>query len=322
MAENAEANGAKFVFNSKVTNIIKKEGVFEITAEDGRTFASRAVVNAAGVYSDEINNLISARKLKIAGRRGEYCLYDKNAAIDVKRTIFQAPDKLGKGVLVSPTAHGNILIGPNAQDIEDKSGVETTGRGLADIFLRARLSVPGLTKKDIITQFAGIRARLAEGDDFIVGESDVEGFFNAVGIESPGLTAAPAIGKAIAEKVSEFLKAPKKSEFLAERKAIQRFAGKTSGQRRKLIEKNPLYGRVICRCEEVTEAEIVEAIRRGATDLDGVKRRTRAGMGRCQSGFCSPRVLEILARELNIPYTAVTKSGGKSYILIGKKGNE
>ena len=274
-------------------------------------------MNAAGVYSDMFNNMVSERKLHITPRRGDYILLDRSAEGFVRHTIFQLPTKLGKGVLVTPTVHGNTIVGPAAVDVDDKESTATTAEGIDSVIAKSALSVKGLPVRQVITSFAGLRAH-EDGHEFVLGEpEDAENFYNCAGIESPGLSAAPAIGVYIAGLIREKLHLSEKESFVAERKDILNPAKLSLEERNELIRREPAYGTIICRCESVTEGEIIDAIRRpvGARSLDGVKRRTRAGMGRCQAGFCSPKVMEILRRELNMDLTEVTKSGGGSYIV-------
>lgn len=316
LAENACVNGVEFYLNTEVKAVGKVEGGYRLETVKG-IFSARIVINAAGVYADDFHNMVSAEKLHIVPRKGEYCLFDKAAGNYVSHTVFQLPTEYGKGVLVTPTVHGNLLAGPTAMDIEDKEGVNTTGSGLADVLERGALSVGSLPAGKVITSFAGLRAHEA-GDDFVIGEAmDAKGFIDVAGIESPGLTSAPAIGEYVAEIVQGMMPAPKKADFIAERKGIQGMAAADREERQKLIRENPAYANVICRCELVTEGEILDAIHRplGATTLDGIKRRTRAGMGRCQSGFCSVKTVEILARELGKDMGEITKAGGKSVFL-------
>ena len=315
-AENAAANGAQFRFLTEVTNIIKKEEGFLLSTDRGE-IAATCVVNAAGVYADRMHNLVSTDKLSITPRRGEYVLLDREVGTLVGRTIFQLPGKLGKGVLVTPTAHGNLLVGPNARDLDDKENVETTAEGLDEIKSKALRSVPGIPYRAVITAFAGLRAHEA-GGDFVIGEvGDCPGFFDAAGIESPGLTSAPAIGEALARQIAEKLNAPVKAGFIATRKGFVQPAKLPPEVRAALIKERPDYGRIVCRCENVSEGEIVDAIRRvpGAVSLDGIKRRVRQGMGRCQAGFCTPRAMEILARELGVPMEQVAKNRPGSELL-------
>lgn len=319
-AENAATNGVKFRFGSEVTAIDKIDGGLQVTCADGFTAQAKYVVNAAGVYADVINNMISPDKMHITARKGDYELLDKTCGYMASHTLFQMPTKMGKGVLVTPTCHGNILVGPTATDVTDKDDVATTPEELASAFDRALLTMPSLNRRNIITQFSGLRAHL-DTDDFVIGESAaVKGLYNVAGIESPGLSSAPAIAVHVAEEIAKKLSLGKNANFVAERKGIPHFATLSDEERQKLVAENPLYGHIVCRCETVTEGEIVEAIRRkpGAVDMDGVKRRTRQGMGRCQAGFCTPRVMEILSRELGVPMTEVTKRGGNSQFVIGR----
>ena len=323
MAENAAVNGVEFKLETQVFSVKRKENHYLVTTSRGEV-ECLAVVNAAGVYADTFHNMVSGRRLHIIPRKGEYCLLDKKVGNYVHSTIFQLPTVYGKGVLVTPTVHGNLLIGPTAADIEDKEAVSTTGEGIADVQKRAALSVEKLPTKQIITSFAGLRAH-EEGGDFVLGEpEDAPGFFDAAGIESPGLTCAPALGEYLAGLVAERLKAEKKENFVAARKGIPNMALASEEERKKLIAENPAFADVVCRCELVTEGEILAAIHRpvGATTLDGVKRRTRAGMGRCQAGFCSPRTVELLARELNRDMAEITKNEKGSEFLTGYIKNE
>ena len=323
LAENAAVNGVEFHLNEGVKRV--QPGTVEgYTVETGKgTYETRIVVNAAGLYGDEIHNQVSGEKLHITPRKGEYCLMDKKIGQLVSHTIFQMPTAMGKGVLVTPTVHGNLMVGPTATDISDKEGVDTTAEGLDEVLKKAALSVKSLPRGVTITSFAGLRAH-EDHDDFILGEvKDAPGFFDAVGIESTGLTSAPAIGEWMAEKIVEKLrktqKVDEKKDFQETRKDIPNIASMDQAEAAALIAENPAYGTIICRCEKVTEGEIIDAIRRplGARSLDGIKRRTRAGMGRCQAGFCSTKVMDILARELGIPLEEVTKAGGASRMLTG-----
>lgn len=318
-AENAAENGVEFYLNTEVTDIKKQTENFTVITNKGN-FQTQYVINAAGVYADQIHNMVCDKKIEIVPRRGQYCLMDKAVGNLTKSTLFQLPTKLGKGVLVTPTVHGNILVGPNAEDLEDKEGINTTAEGLEDILLRGERSVRGLPKNKVITSFAGLRANEGSGDFIIKEAEDVKGFIDVAGIASPGLSASPAIGEYVAELMQKIAPAPMKSNFIATRKGIPNMAIATMEERKKLIEENPAYANVICRCELVTEGEILDAIRRplGATTLDGIKRRTRAGMGRCQSGFCSPKVVELLAGELGVDVSEVSKMGGKSTFIMGQ----
>lgn len=318
-AENAAANGVEFCFGHTVVGIDRQDGFFRVRCANGAVFKARTVINCAGVHADEINNLVCSEKLRITPRKGDYMLLDKTCGSVSDHTLFQLPTKLGKGILVTPTVHGNLLLGPTARDVADKDDVSTTAAELEEVFAKAAITVPTLSKRTVITQFSGLRAH-EDGDDFVVGESRIEHFYNVAGIESPGLTSAPAIAAAIARQVADKLSLAARQDFNPNRKGIPQFAALSNAERQRLIAENPLYGNVVCRCEMVTEGEIVDAIRRplGAKDLDGVKRRTRAGMGRCQAGFCTPRTMEILARELGKDLSEITKCGGGSWIVSGR----
>lgn len=318
-AENAADNGVKFVFEKKVASVAQNGRKLRVVCEDGDCYDADVVVNCAGLYSDELNNSLCEKKYKIVPRKGEYMLLDKTAGYLTGTTLFQLPTAMGKGILVVPSVHGNILLGPTAVDIEDKDCKDTTYDGLAEAFEKACITVPSLTKKQVITQFTGLRAH-ADAGDFVIGWAEDKPMYNLVGIESPGLTAAPAIAVHAAKEISSRLSLKENPSFNPVRKGIPCFATMTEKERAEIIKKNPLYGRIVCRCEVVTEGEIVDSINRpvGAKDLDGVKRRTRAGMGRCQSGFCSERVMEIIARERGIDMTEVTKSGKGSEIIVGR----
>lgn len=318
LAENANANGVDFRFNTKVTGFTRGEEGWTVHTEQG-DFRTRYVVNAAGVYADVLHNMVSPRKLHITPRRGDYCLLDRQVGGFVSHTVFQLPGKLGKGVLVSPTVHGNIIVGPTAIDIEDRDGTNTTAAGLEELIAKAGISVDNLPIRQTITSFAGLRAH-EDHHEFVIGEAeDAPGFVDCAGIESPGLTSAPAIGLTVAELLREKLGLREKEDFIATRKGLLDPKSLTWDAYQALIRENPAYGQIICRCEQVTEGEIIDAIRRplGARSLDGVKRRTRAGMGRCQAGFCSPRVMEILARELGVSQAEITKCGGASRLIVG-----
>ena len=318
MAENANTNGVEFHFNTEVKALTPAKDGWIIQTNHG-VVDSRYVINAAGVYSDVIHNMASARKIHITPRRGDYCLLDRTTGDFVKQTIFQLPGKLGKGVLVSPTVHGNTIVGPTAIDIEDKDGTNTTAQGLSELIEKAGSTVQGLPIRQVITSFAGLRAHEA-GHEFIIGEAeDAPGFIDCAGIESPGLTSSPAIGLTVADMMRDKLHLERNPDFNGTRKGILRPNELSEDERTALIKQNPAYGHIICRCESVSEGEILDAIHRplGANSLDGVKRRTRAGMGRCQAGFCTPRTMEILARELKADQSEITKRGGKSKLIMG-----
>lgn len=318
MAENACVNGVEFKFDTEVTGLHPIEGGWAIETNQG-TFETKYVVNAAGVYADTLHNMVSAKKIHITPRRGDYCLLDKTAGNLVSKTIFALPGKFGKGILVAPTVHGNLILGPTAIDIEDKEGTNTTREGLDQVITKCGMNVKNIPMRSVITSFAGLRAH-EDGHEFLIGElEDAPGFIDCAGIESPGLTSSPAIGEMVAEILREKLNLEKNENFVATRKGVLNPDALSKEERIELIRKNPAYGNIICRCEMITEGEILDAIHRplGAKSLDGVKRRTRAGMGRCQAGFCSPRTMEILARERHVSMFDITKSGGDSRIVVG-----
>ena len=329
LAENAADNGVEFQFDQEVKSIERKEEGYLVTAGEN-AYETRVVINAAGVYADRIHNLVSKAYMEITPRKGEYMLYDKKTGNIVNATLFQLPTALGKGILVTPTVHGNLLTGPTAQDIQDREGTDTSREGLSQVSERAALSVKQIPARDVITSFSGLRAHItawapAEGsekaaeEDFVIGEAaDAPGFIDVAGMESPGLSCAPATGEYVAELVRKLLNPAEKKNFISTRKGISNMALASDEERHRLISENPAYGNVICRCEMVTEGEILDAIHRtpGAVTVDGIKRRTRAGMGRCQSGFCNPRVVEILARELQKDESEIRKSGKDSWFLL------
>ena len=319
MAENAAANGFEFIFDAPVTRLSKTGTGFALETPSG-IYETRAVINAAGLGGDLLHNQLSPTKVSLQPRKGEYCLLDKKDGKLVDKTIFQLPGKYGKGILVTPTVHGNLLMGPTADDLEDREDTATTASGLANVIEKANLSVPKLPMRDVITSFAGLRARRTDGcDDFLL-EEPVPGYFAAIGIESPGLTAAPAIGEYMAELAAKRLALKKNEAFLSTRKGFVHPRELAPEARDALLRQQPEYGAIVCRCEQISEGEILDAIHRtpGARSLDGVKRRVRDGMGRCQGGFCSPRVLELLSRELNIPMELLTKGGGAGYVVLGR----
>lgn len=323
LAENAAVNGVEFFFRTKVERIGRKENGYEILTDHG-AFETKAVVNAAGVYSDEIHNMVCEKEdvFHITPRKGEYVLYDKKVGNLVNHTLFQLPTALGKGILVTPTVHGNLLTGPTAEDVEEKEQTDTSSGGLEKVFEKAALSIAEVPSRQAITSFAGLRAHGPKGD-FIIGEvKGAPGFFDVAAMESPGLSCAPAVGEYVAGMVNAYLKPEDKEDFVGSRKGIQSMALASAEERKRLIRENPAYANVICRCEMVTEGEILDAIRRplGATTTDGIKRRTRAGMGRCQAGFCLPRTVEILARELQVDESEILKAEeGSRYLLPGEE---
>ena len=324
-AENAAANGVSFTFDARVAKIEKGADGWKLTTDDGRTFEAKAVVNAAGVHSDELNNQVNPVKYNIQPRRGEYYMLDRSEGNAFKATIFQVPGPMGKGILVSPTVDGTVIVGPSSEDIADKEDKATTAEIMAKVTRLAKRSFPALPVRAAIKNFSGIRAHETTVSDFVLGEPEgVPGFFNALGVESPGLTSAPAIGEFLAEQVAARLGAAKKpAEAISDDVSYwPKTREMTPEELAEQVKKDPTYGRIICRCETVTEGEIRAAIRArvGARTLDGIKRRTRSGMGRCQGGFCTPRLLEILSQELGLPMEAFLESRAKAPEGSGKGG--
>lgn len=320
LMENGYKNGGDIILESEVVSIDKLEEIFIIKIKDGKEIKAKYIINAAGIYADKIHNMICKEKFKIIPRKGEYYVMDKSQGNIVNHTIFPCPSKVGKGILVTPTVHGNILVGPNAVDLEDKESLNTTSEGLKYI----RKSVAHITEKidfkESIRTFSGLRATFTI-NDFIIGEdSEVKGFIDVAGIKSPGLSSAPAIAEDIIKLLrNSGLNLMKNDNFIEVRTQV-RMSELSPLEKEELIKNQPLYGRMICRCEGITEGEIVDIIKNsfGKITLDGVKRRCRPGMGRCQGGFCGPRVQEIIARELNIKMEDVLLEKNDSIILYGK----
>lgn len=319
-AENAVQNGADYRFSFEVKSITPAEGGYAVS--DGETtLYARYVVNAAGLHADEIAALTGDCDFELYPRRGEYMLFDRRVSDCVRNVLFTLPGKYGKGILVAPTVDGNMLIGPNAHDVE-KENTEVTPEGLAEIHagaLKLMPSLPGL--RDVITSFAGQRPTPSTHDFIIKLSRHFPGVLHLAGIESPGLASSPAVAEYAVELLAEAgLRLQKRDDFDPHRRDSSCFRTMSDEQREALIARDPAYGRVICRCESVTEGEIVAAIRApmGATTIDGVKRRTRAGMGRCQGGFCMPKVAELLSRELGVPLDEIKKHDGDSRLLFGR----
>jgi len=315
---NAMDNGVKLICNFKVESIRKNENGFEILSGN-RVIETHYIINAAGLFSDEIANMVGDNSFTIHPRRGEYILLDKECGNLVSHTIFRTPSKMGKGILVSPTVDGNLLTGPTSEDITDKSDKSTTADGFAKIIKEANENVSDIMYHKTITSFCGLRAVGSTGD-FIIN-SPKPGFVNLAGIESPGLTASPAIAEYVVELLrKQGLVFVEKTNYTPYRENMHAFRLASIEEKNEIIKKDSSYGTIICRCEGVTEGEILHAIRTNPKprDLDGVKRRTRSQMGRCQGGFCSPYIMGLLARELEIPFEEVTKSGGASYMTTGR----
>lgn len=320
LAENAADNGAEIRLESKVTDIEKLEDGYRLNIGND-TIDAKYVINCAGVYAGELNEMVSTKDFEIYPRRGQYNILDKSAGNIIKHVIFQAPTKLGKGTLVAPTVHGNLLVGPDAEDIDDKDDTATTSERIHMIRQISKKTTTKIPFYTTITSFSGLRARPCTGDFIIEEAKEAKGFINVAGIESPGLSAAPAIAEYtidILKGIAGELKV--KEDFEPTRRPVIRFMELDDEEKAELIKKDSSYGRIICRCENITEGEIVDIINRnaGAKTVDAVKRRARPGMGRCQGGFCGPRVMEILARELGKDIKEIVKDGTDSYILTGE----
>ena len=319
IADHAALNGVSFRLNQKVLSVQKNpDGLFSVQTESGE-YLSRILVNCAGTSGAFLHNQLSADKLDMVYRRGQYYLLDHEKKLPFTHTVFQCPSAMGKGVLVTPTVHGNLLLGPTAEDIDDPMDTATTAEGLQEVFRKAALTWPDISIRTNITNFSGVRAHLTT-DDFVVGPcSDCPGYYEAIGIESPGLSSAPAIAKDLSAMIAEELGLQAKEEMIPFQVPAVSFRDMTEEEKSRAVAEDPAYGNIVCRCETVTEAEIRAAIRRpvGARTIDGVKRRTRAGMGRCQGGFCMPRVADIIAEETGVSLLDIRKDSGNSYILSG-----
>ena len=325
LMENAITNGVELKLENQVLNIkrIDDENYFEIKTNK-EIIKTKYIINAAGVYSDKINNLIGGNEFYIIPRKGEYKILDKSEGYKANHTLFTCPTEKGKGVLVTQTVHGNLLVGPNAQVVE-KDDVTTSKAGLKEIMAGGRKSIPNIDFSKTITSFAGVRATPNTGDFMIFKSEIAKGFINVAGIESPGLASAPAIALYVEDLLRELMDENKEElkinkNFNPIREKNKPFMEMSSAEQKEILSKNDKYKTIICRCENITEGEIVDAINRpcGAKTVDGVKRRVRPGMGRCQGGFCGPKVVEIIARELNITPEDVLKDYENSNMLVGK----
>ncbi len=314
---NAMDNGVELKRNFEVTSI-KKEKDFFIVCSNDEEIQTKYIVNCAGLYSDEIAKMVGDNSVVVTPRRGEYILLDKECGNLVGCTVFSCPTKAGKGILVTPTVDGNLLLGPTSENITDKEDKSTTAKGFDGIIADARKKVNGLALNKSITSFCGLRAAGNTGDFIIT--TPVKGFVNLAGIESPGLSSAPAIAEEVVTLLAEQGIILKEKENYNPIREIVEFSSLTIEEKNEIIKKDKSFGKIVCRCERITEGEILQAIRTNPKplDLDGIKRRTRAQMGRCQGGFCSPYIMELLSRETGVPKTEITKSGKNSKMLIGK----
>ena len=323
-AENAAENGVEFLFDHAVCGIERVEGGFVVLTRNGSAFSARAVVNCAGVHADEVNNLVSARKLCIEPVKGEYLLYHNALAGAFRRSVFQAPDARGKGTLVSPVLFGNIFIGPNASAADGKDDVATTPEGQAQVLERARRIWPAAATDKVIATYAGLRARDASGSgDFVIGEApDAEGFFNAACIDSPGLASAPAIAVDLARMVANRLGAGLRADFDPQRVPAPLLAMMQEDAVARLVDGNPAYGVPVCKCCHVSEGEIVDALHRPipVLSLDALKWRTGATMGPCHGGRCTARIVQLVMRELGEDGSRIQKRLQGSHLVVSGEG--
>jgi len=319
LAENAVENGVELLLNHEVLDI-KKNDTFKVITNEG-VIETKYLINCAGVFADEIHNMIAEKSFEIKAWKGQYYLLDKMKEPVVNSIMFQCPTDKGKGILILPTVHNNTLIGPDSEMFDDKDDVETDSDNLSFIQEKAKRTVHNLPMNQVITSFAGLRAKPSTKDFIIEEVKDVPGFFDVAGIESPGLSSAPAIAVYVADLVKAKYEDLKENiAFNPIRKAVPHFMSLSNEEKQALIAKDARYGRIVCRCEWITEGEIVESIHRkvGATTVDGVKRRVRPGMGRCQGGFCGAKVMEILSRELKKDIKTIVKDRSDSYIITGE----
>lgn len=321
LAENAVTNGVKFLLSTKVIDIVVEEGKVKKVITDKGEISTKYVINAAGLYCDEIAETVNLCDFKVHPRKGQFFILDRAANYNINQIILPVPTKHTKGKLISPTVHGNVLIGPTAEDQDDKKDKSVTTAGMEEVLNGVTKLVPKISSKDAITEYAGLRPTRTPEGYYVSASKEVEGYIGVTGIRSTGLTSSVALGVYVANILNEVgLKLVKKSDFNPIRKGIPKIANMDKEEQAKLIKENPKYGRIICRCESITEGEIVDAINSpiGAKSLDAVKRRLRPGMGRCQGGFCTPRVIEILSRELNVPYESIRKNNEGSNIIVKK----
>ena len=315
---NAMDNGVQFTRNFAIANVEKTDDMFTVTAQDGRQVQGKYLINCAGCFADDIADMVGDKFYQIIPRAGEYMLLDKAEGSRVSHTIFQTPGKEGKGILVTPTNHGNLLTGPTAVQVENGESTETTGYYLSEVQRLGSRSIPSVNFRQVITSFTGVRASVA-GGDFIIKMSDkVDGFVHVAGIDSPGLTCCVSIAKYVLDILKEAgVQLVEKENWDGTREDMHSFGKMSLEEKNALIAENPSYGKIICRCETVTEGEIIAAITKNpvALDMDGVKRRTRSGMGRCQGGFCSSYVMKLIAQYTDTDMTTVTKNGGGSNML-------
>ncbi|MBQ7726109.1 MAG: NAD(P)/FAD-dependent oxidoreductase [Clostridia bacterium] len=317
---NAMDNGAELLRNFEIVKMEKPDDAFLVTAADGRQVTARYFINCAGTFADRVAALAGDPSFSIIPRAGEYLLLDKTEGTTVSHTIFQVPTEKGKGVLVTPTADGNLLLGPTADPVDDPEGTATTAAGLDMVSALARKSVPNVNTRNVITSFAGVRASTKQGDFLIQNSEIVPGLVHAAAIDSPGLSSCVAIAKYVVNLLKESgLELIENPDFDGTREDVHAFRHMSDEEKDAYIQSHPAYGRIICRCETVSEGEIIDALHRNpaAWDVDGIKRRTRSGMGRCQGGFCSPYVMRLIEKETGRSMEEITKKGRGSQMVEG-----
>lgn len=321
LVENAMDNGVKLNLEEKVEKIIKDEQGYAVVTDKG-IYLTKTIINAAGVFADEVSNLVNEKKYQLIPRKGEYFVLDHFSEPYVTHTLFSVPSSKGKGVLVTPSTHGNYLIGPSSMFIDDKEDEATNKDTLDEVIKQAYRLVDKIPMNHLIREFAGLRA-YHESNDFVINQL-TPGFINVLGMQSPGLASAPATSLMVEEMVKENLKLVLKDDYIKTRRPLYRLNKKSLEERDALIRQNPQFANMICRCEQISEGEIVDAIRRncGARTIKGVKKRVRPGFGKCQGGFCEPLVMKILSRELGIDMKDVTYNNRGSYILQNKTKGE
>lgn len=321
LAENANENGVKFLLNTEVTDIKVEDGAVKAVETTAGTIETDYVVNAAALHCDDIAAMVGKADYKVVARRGQFYILDKNTTCKVSNIVLPIPTKVTKGKLMTPTIHGNMLVGPTAEDLDDKVDVSVTTEGLNSIYADVSRMIPNVNIRDTITQYSGLRPNRNPEGLHVDTYEDLKGYVNLSGVRSTGLTLSVSMGKYVVERLKGIgCELTFKENYKAVRKGIPRFHELSREEQEKLIAENPAYGTIVCRCETITEGEILDAIHRplGARTVDAVKRRVRAGMGRCQGGFCGPKVIEILARELDIPTEEVNKNLNGSYMVVGK----
>jgi glycerol-3-phosphate dehydrogenase len=319
LVENAKVNGVNVLLKTKVLGLRKNRQGIILNTSSG-DIHTNFVINAAGLWADEISAMSGEREFNIHPRKGVYVIFDDAIGEITNKIIFPVPTPISKGIAFVPFVEGNYATGPTAEDIQDKENLSTSSKGLKKVFNSAEKFFQEIPFKRYMTRnFCGLRAVADEGDFIIRPSYNIKGLIHAAGIQSPGLAAAPAIASMVIDILKDQgLKLHPNPHFNPERRAIQKIKDVDNKIKEKLIKRDPRYGHIVCRCETVSEAEVIEAIKRGATTLDGVKFRTRCGMGRCQGGFCTPRIIEILSRELHIPSEEISKRNKKSWLIKDK----